>query len=86
MGNATARRCRGRRGAGEHSNYRATLTEAEAGGGLGRTVLLGTQEWDEMLEGGRDLGPRRPGGYDVANKGVLLTQRKIFNNGRFIAM
>lgn len=80
----------------EHSDYRAILAEA-AGGSLGAKVLLGTREWDEMLDGGRDLGPRRPAGSDVANmqytsgttgspKGVLLTHRNILNNGRFIAM
>ena len=83
----------------EHSDYRSLLEEARAGGGLAleRTVYLGTSGWSAMLDGGRDLGPRKPACSDVANmqytsgttgspKGVLLTHRNILNNGRYIAM
>ena len=79
----------------EHSNYRDILNET--GFTPAKTVILGTPEWDEMLDGARDLGPRTPAGSDVANmqytsgttgspKGVLRTHRNILSNGRFIAM
>ena len=74
-------------------NYSAVLAEACEGGthSLKASILLGTDQWAEMLDGGVAPDPVAVSKHDVVNiqytsgttgkpKGVLLTHHNIINN------
>ncbi|HEX5228126.1 MAG TPA: AMP-binding protein [Bryobacteraceae bacterium] len=80
------------------SDYRAILEEAIAGQELElrHVVYLGTGDWRDMLENGRDPGKLRISAHAVTNiqytsgttgspKGVLLTHRNVVNNALILA-
>lgn len=84
--------------ADHRANYVEILEEARRGQpiGLERTVRLGSPEWDAMLADGVEPPDVPASPDDVVNiqytsgttgrpKGVLLTNRNLVNNGRFIA-
>jgi fatty-acyl-CoA synthase len=80
------------------SNYRQILEEAVHGQDLPlrHVIYLGEDSWEQMLEGGTDVGAGPTDGDEVVNiqytsgttgspKGVLLTHCNLINNGRVIA-
>ena len=78
-------------------NYLEVLKQARdmSGNSLKASVLLGSSQWEEMLEGGTSLSPGPVTRHDVVNiqytsgttgkpKGVLLTHRNILNNAYLV--
>lgn len=85
--------------ADERSTYSDVLEAALKKGDLPlrHRVFIGTDSWQQFLEDGVDIPAHHASPDDVANiqytsgttgnpKGVLLTNRNVVNNGRFIGM